>query len=88
MKINCPFCCIRWALFLSFASFTHSARFCLLLRQSDDMDEDESEQEDSSVHSSSIRSDSSGRVKKNKRGRPAKKKKKSKDGAAGKTKTT
>ncbi|XP_042368124.1 chromodomain-helicase-DNA-binding protein 3 isoform X4 [Plectropomus leopardus] len=44
---------------------------------SDDMDEDESEQEDSSVHSSSVRSDSSGRVKKNKRGRPAKKKKKS-----------
>uniref|UniRef100_A0A8C4I5R2 Chromodomain helicase DNA binding protein 3 n=1 Tax=Dicentrarchus labrax TaxID=13489 RepID=A0A8C4I5R2_DICLA len=43
----------------------------------DDMDEDESEQEDSSVHSSSVRSDSSGRVKKNKRGRPAKKKKKS-----------
>lgn len=42
------------------------------------MDEDESEQEDSSVHSSSVRSDSSGRVKKNKRGRPAKKKKKSK----------
>uniref|UniRef100_A0A8C4I961 Chromodomain helicase DNA binding protein 3 n=1 Tax=Dicentrarchus labrax TaxID=13489 RepID=A0A8C4I961_DICLA len=36
----------------------------------DDMDEDESEQEDSSVHSSSVRSDSSGRVKKNKRGRP------------------
>uniref|UniRef100_A0AAQ5ZC02 DNA helicase n=1 Tax=Amphiprion ocellaris TaxID=80972 RepID=A0AAQ5ZC02_AMPOC len=35
-----------------------------------DMDEDESEQEDSSVHSSSVRSDSSGRVKKNKRGRP------------------
>uniref|UniRef100_A0AAQ4R3A1 Chromodomain helicase DNA binding protein 3 n=1 Tax=Gasterosteus aculeatus aculeatus TaxID=481459 RepID=A0AAQ4R3A1_GASAC len=31
---------------------------------------------DSSVHSSSVRSDSSGRVKKNKRGRPAKKKKK------------
>ncbi|XP_049425405.1 chromodomain-helicase-DNA-binding protein 3 isoform X1 [Epinephelus fuscoguttatus] len=43
---------------------------------SEDMDEDESEQEDSSVHSSSVRSDSSGRVKKNKRGRPAKKKKK------------
>ncbi|XP_077354978.1 chromodomain-helicase-DNA-binding protein 3 isoform X2 [Festucalex cinctus] len=43
---------------------------------SDDVDEDESEQEDSSVHSSSVRSDSSGRVKKNKRGRPAKKKKK------------
>uniref|UniRef100_A0A671VJ34 Chromodomain helicase DNA binding protein 3 n=1 Tax=Sparus aurata TaxID=8175 RepID=A0A671VJ34_SPAAU len=43
---------------------------------SDDMDEDESEQEDSSVHSSSVRSDSSGRIKKNKRGRPAKKKKK------------
>uniref|UniRef100_A0A671VLM8 Chromodomain helicase DNA binding protein 3 n=1 Tax=Sparus aurata TaxID=8175 RepID=A0A671VLM8_SPAAU len=36
----------------------------------DDMDEDESEQEDSSVHSSSVRSDSSGRIKKNKRGRP------------------
>uniref|UniRef100_A0A671VNA1 Chromodomain helicase DNA binding protein 3 n=1 Tax=Sparus aurata TaxID=8175 RepID=A0A671VNA1_SPAAU len=33
-------------------------------------------QEDSSVHSSSVRSDSSGRIKKNKRGRPAKKKKK------------
>uniref|UniRef100_H3D637 Chromodomain helicase DNA binding protein 3 n=1 Tax=Tetraodon nigroviridis TaxID=99883 RepID=H3D637_TETNG len=46
---------------------------------SDDLDEDESEQEDSSVHSSSVRSDSSGRVKKNKRGRPAKKKKKSFD---------
>ncbi|XP_016526537.1 chromodomain-helicase-DNA-binding protein 3 isoform X8 [Poecilia formosa] len=45
---------------------------------SDDMDEEESEQEDSSVHSSSVRSDSSGRVKKNKRGRPAKKKKKGK----------
>uniref|UniRef100_A0A3B3V4W3 Chromodomain helicase DNA binding protein 3 n=1 Tax=Poecilia latipinna TaxID=48699 RepID=A0A3B3V4W3_9TELE len=44
--------------------------------QRDDMDEEESEQEDSSVHSSSVRSDSSGRVKKNKRGRPAKKKKK------------
>ncbi|KAK5848295.1 hypothetical protein PBY51_005923 [Eleginops maclovinus] len=43
---------------------------------SEDMDEEESEQEDSSVHSSSVRSDSSGRVKKNKRGRPAKKKKK------------
>ncbi|XP_024143404.1 chromodomain-helicase-DNA-binding protein 3 isoform X2 [Oryzias melastigma] len=43
---------------------------------SDDVDDDESEQEDSSVHSSSVRSDSSGRVKKNKRGRPAKKKKK------------
>ncbi|XP_055084783.1 chromodomain-helicase-DNA-binding protein 3 isoform X3 [Periophthalmus magnuspinnatus] len=43
---------------------------------SDDMEEDESEQEDSSVHSSSVRSDSSGRIKKNKRGRPAKKKKK------------
>uniref|UniRef100_A0A673BAP2 Chromodomain helicase DNA binding protein 3 n=1 Tax=Sphaeramia orbicularis TaxID=375764 RepID=A0A673BAP2_9TELE len=48
--------------------------------QSEDMDEDESEQEDSSVHSSSVRSDSSGRVKKNKRGRPAKKKKKKGDG--------
>uniref|UniRef100_A0A3Q3B9Y4 Chromodomain helicase DNA binding protein 3 n=1 Tax=Kryptolebias marmoratus TaxID=37003 RepID=A0A3Q3B9Y4_KRYMA len=46
---------------------------------SDDMDEDESEQEDSSVHSSSVRSDSSGRVKKNKRGRPTKKKKKSEE---------
>ncbi|XP_034471433.1 chromodomain-helicase-DNA-binding protein 3 isoform X3 [Hippoglossus hippoglossus] len=43
---------------------------------SDDIEEDESEQEDSSVHSSSVRSDSSGRVKKNKRGRPVKKKKK------------
>ncbi|XP_016889433.1 chromodomain-helicase-DNA-binding protein 3 [Cynoglossus semilaevis] len=43
---------------------------------SEDLDEEESEQEDSSVHSSSVRSDSSGRVKKNKRGRPAKKKKK------------
>uniref|UniRef100_A0A667YY47 Chromodomain helicase DNA binding protein 3 n=1 Tax=Myripristis murdjan TaxID=586833 RepID=A0A667YY47_9TELE len=43
---------------------------------SEDVDEDESEQEDSSVHSSSVRSDSSGRAKKNKRGRPAKKKKK------------
>uniref|UniRef100_A0A667YYH2 Chromodomain helicase DNA binding protein 3 n=1 Tax=Myripristis murdjan TaxID=586833 RepID=A0A667YYH2_9TELE len=37
---------------------------------SEDVDEDESEQEDSSVHSSSVRSDSSGRAKKNKRGRP------------------
>uniref|UniRef100_A0A3Q2CK44 Chromodomain helicase DNA binding protein 3 n=1 Tax=Cyprinodon variegatus TaxID=28743 RepID=A0A3Q2CK44_CYPVA len=46
---------------------------------SEDIDEDESEQEDSSVHSSSVRSDSSGRVKKNKRGRPAKKKKKSEE---------
>uniref|UniRef100_A0A3P9M012 Chromodomain helicase DNA binding protein 3 n=1 Tax=Oryzias latipes TaxID=8090 RepID=A0A3P9M012_ORYLA len=46
----------------------------------DDVDDDESEQEDSSVHSSSVRSDSSGRVKKNKRGRPAKKKKKKGDG--------
>ncbi|KAM4611681.1 chromodomain-helicase-DNA-binding protein 3 isoform 2-T2 [Polymixia lowei] len=43
---------------------------------SEEVEEDESEQEDSSVHSSSVRSDSSGRVKKNKRGRPAKKKKK------------
>ncbi|XP_048883208.1 LOW QUALITY PROTEIN: chromodomain-helicase-DNA-binding protein 3 [Brienomyrus brachyistius] len=43
---------------------------------SEDVDEEDSEQEDSSVHSSSVRSDSSGRVKKNKRGRPAKKKKK------------
>ncbi|KAM9717177.1 chromodomain-helicase-DNA-binding protein 3 isoform 2-T2 [Menidia menidia] len=43
---------------------------------SDEVEEEESEQEDSSVHSSSVRSDSSGRVKKNKRGRPAKKKKK------------
>uniref|UniRef100_A0A8C9TR63 Chromodomain helicase DNA binding protein 3 n=1 Tax=Scleropages formosus TaxID=113540 RepID=A0A8C9TR63_SCLFO len=33
---------------------------------SEDVDEDDSEQEDSSVHSSSVRSDSSGRVKKNK----------------------
>ncbi|XP_056298167.1 chromodomain-helicase-DNA-binding protein 3 isoform X1 [Pseudoliparis swirei] len=44
---------------------------------SEDVEEDESEQEDSSVHSSSVRSDSSGRVKKNKPGRPAKRKKKS-----------
>ncbi|XP_029310660.1 LOW QUALITY PROTEIN: chromodomain-helicase-DNA-binding protein 3 [Cottoperca gobio] len=44
---------------------------------SEDVDEEESEQEDSSVHSSSVRSDSSGRVKKNKPGRPTKKKKKS-----------
>uniref|UniRef100_A0A671NHS4 Chromodomain-helicase-DNA-binding protein 3-like n=1 Tax=Sinocyclocheilus anshuiensis TaxID=1608454 RepID=A0A671NHS4_9TELE len=43
---------------------------------SEEVDEDDSEQENSSVHSSSVRSDSSGRVKKNKRGRPAKKKKK------------
>ncbi|XP_061566554.1 chromodomain-helicase-DNA-binding protein 3 isoform X2 [Cololabis saira] len=43
---------------------------------SEDIEDEESEQEDSSVHSSSVRSDSSGRVKKNKRGRPAKKKKK------------
>ncbi|XP_066538096.1 chromodomain-helicase-DNA-binding protein 3 isoform X1 [Hoplias malabaricus] len=43
---------------------------------SEDVDDDDSEQENSSVHSSSVRSDSSGRVKKNKRGRPAKKKKK------------
>ncbi len=46
--------------------------------QSEELDEDDSEQENSSVHSSSVRSDSSGRVKKNKRGRPAKKKKKGK----------
>ncbi len=46
--------------------------------QSEEVDEDDSEQENSSVHSSSVRSDSSGRVKKNKRGRPAKKKKKGK----------
>uniref|UniRef100_A0A8C2G9C7 Chromodomain helicase DNA binding protein 3 n=2 Tax=Cyprinus carpio TaxID=7962 RepID=A0A8C2G9C7_CYPCA len=44
--------------------------------RSEEVDEDDSEQENSSVHSSSVRSDSSGRVKKNKRGRPAKKKKK------------
>uniref|UniRef100_A0A672RLU3 Chromodomain helicase DNA binding protein 3 n=1 Tax=Sinocyclocheilus grahami TaxID=75366 RepID=A0A672RLU3_SINGR len=37
---------------------------------SEEVDEDDSEQENSSVHSSSVRSDSSGRVKKNKRGRP------------------
>uniref|UniRef100_A0A8C3G789 Chromodomain helicase DNA binding protein 3 n=1 Tax=Cyclopterus lumpus TaxID=8103 RepID=A0A8C3G789_CYCLU len=43
---------------------------------SEEGEEDESEQEDSSVHSSSVRSDSSGRVKKNKPGRPAKRKKK------------
>ncbi|KAI5609911.1 chromodomain-helicase-DNA-binding protein 3 isoform X1, partial [Silurus asotus] len=43
---------------------------------SEDVEDDDSEQENSSVHSSSVRSDSSGRVKKNKRGRPAKKKKK------------
>uniref|UniRef100_A0A8C8MCK4 DNA helicase n=1 Tax=Oncorhynchus tshawytscha TaxID=74940 RepID=A0A8C8MCK4_ONCTS len=42
----------------------------------DDVDEEDSLQEDSSVHSSSVRSDSSSRVKKNKRGRPAKKNKK------------
>uniref|UniRef100_A0A4W4DXI6 DNA helicase n=1 Tax=Electrophorus electricus TaxID=8005 RepID=A0A4W4DXI6_ELEEL len=40
------------------------------LAQSEDVDDDDSEQENSSVHSSSVRSDSSGRVKKNKRGRP------------------
>lgn len=50
-------------------------------KQSEDVDEEDSEQEDSSVHSSSVRSDSSGRVKKNKRGRPTKKKKKSKGNA-------
>uniref|UniRef100_A0AAR2JXQ1 DNA helicase n=1 Tax=Pygocentrus nattereri TaxID=42514 RepID=A0AAR2JXQ1_PYGNA len=38
--------------------------------RSEDVDDDDSEQENSSVHSSSVRSDSSGRVKKNKRGRP------------------
>ncbi|XP_061618937.1 chromodomain-helicase-DNA-binding protein 3 isoform X4 [Phyllopteryx taeniolatus] len=43
---------------------------------SDDVDEDDSEREDSSVRGSSVRSDNSGRAKKNKRGRPAKKKKK------------
>ncbi|CAB1345255.1 unnamed protein product [Coregonus sp. 'balchen'] len=43
----------------------------------------DSEQEDSSVHSSSVRSDSSPRVKKNKRGRPAKKKKKMLDEGEG-----
>ncbi|XP_029609765.1 chromodomain-helicase-DNA-binding protein 3 isoform X3 [Salmo trutta] len=42
----------------------------------DDVDEEDSLQEDSSVHSSSVRSDSSSQVKKNKRGRPAKKNKK------------
>uniref|UniRef100_A0A8B9HHW9 Chromodomain helicase DNA binding protein 3 n=1 Tax=Astyanax mexicanus TaxID=7994 RepID=A0A8B9HHW9_ASTMX len=47
---------------------------------SEEVDDDDSEQENSSVHSSSVRSDSSGRVKKNKRGRPAKKKKKNEDG--------
>uniref|UniRef100_A0A3B4TQ70 Chromodomain helicase DNA binding protein 3 n=1 Tax=Seriola dumerili TaxID=41447 RepID=A0A3B4TQ70_SERDU len=45
-------------------------RFCVSFGFLLYMDEDESEQEDSSVHSSSVRSDSSGRVKKNKRGRP------------------
>ncbi|KAK6292044.1 hypothetical protein J4Q44_G00378290 [Coregonus suidteri] len=49
----------------------------------DDVDEEDSEQEDSSVHSSSVRSDSSPRVKKNKRGRPAKKKKKMLDEGEG-----
>uniref|UniRef100_A0A672RPN5 Chromodomain helicase DNA binding protein 3 n=1 Tax=Sinocyclocheilus grahami TaxID=75366 RepID=A0A672RPN5_SINGR len=39
-------------------------------KSSSEVDEDDSEQENSSVHSSSVRSDSSGRVKKNKRGRP------------------
>uniref|UniRef100_A0AAY4AP33 DNA helicase n=1 Tax=Denticeps clupeoides TaxID=299321 RepID=A0AAY4AP33_9TELE len=47
---------------------------------SEDVDDEDSEQENSSVHSSSVRSDSSGRVKKNKRGRPAKKKKKNEEG--------
>ncbi|CAL8241609.1 unnamed protein product [Merluccius merluccius] len=47
-------------------------------------EEEESEgQEDSSVHSSSVRSDTSGRVKKNKRGRPLKKKKKAVAGEEG-----
>uniref|UniRef100_A0A7N9AYY5 Chromodomain helicase DNA binding protein 3 n=1 Tax=Mastacembelus armatus TaxID=205130 RepID=A0A7N9AYY5_9TELE len=64
-------------LFSVCSSFFHLFPCCFrVLCQSDDMDEDESEQEDSSVHSSSVRSDSSGRVKKNKRGRPSKKKKK------------
>ncbi|XP_028654175.1 chromodomain-helicase-DNA-binding protein 3 isoform X1 [Erpetoichthys calabaricus] len=45
---------------------------------SDEIDfEEESDLDNSSVHSSSVRSDTSGRVKKGKRGRPAKKKKKS-----------
>uniref|UniRef100_A0A8C3G7C3 Chromodomain helicase DNA binding protein 3 n=1 Tax=Cyclopterus lumpus TaxID=8103 RepID=A0A8C3G7C3_CYCLU len=50
---------------------------------SEEGEEDESEQEDSSVHSSSVRSDSSGRVKKNKPGRPAKRKKKKEEGGGG-----
>uniref|UniRef100_A0A8B9HH22 Chromodomain helicase DNA binding protein 3 n=1 Tax=Astyanax mexicanus TaxID=7994 RepID=A0A8B9HH22_ASTMX len=54
--------------------------FVCVCLQSEEVDDDDSEQENSSVHSSSVRSDSSGRVKKNKRGRPAKKKKKNGDG--------
>lgn len=73
----------QWGLSINLTEIYHfhsPARLSLILCQSEDMDEDESEQEDSSVHSSSVRSDSSGRVKKNKRGRPAKKKKKSEHG--------
>lgn len=64
------------SLFVSVLFFFITVFHFSFLHQSDDMDEDESEQEDSSVHSSSVRSDSSGRIRKNKRGRPAKKKKK------------
>lgn len=48
------------------------------LFQSDEVGEpeEESDLDNSSVHSSSVRSDSSGRVKKLKRGRPGRKKKK------------
>lgn len=48
------------------------------LFQSDELGEleEESDLDNSSVHSSSVRSDSSGRVKKLKRGRPGRKKKK------------
>lgn len=56
--------------------FNGCVSLCVVVMQSEEVDDDDSEQENSSVHSSSVRSDSSGRVKKNKRGRPAKKKKK------------
>lgn len=56
--------------------FSGCVSLCVVVMQSEEVDDDDSEQENSSVHSSSVRSDSSGRVKKNKRGRPAKKKKK------------
>uniref|UniRef100_A0A674DLG3 Chromodomain helicase DNA binding protein 3 n=1 Tax=Salmo trutta TaxID=8032 RepID=A0A674DLG3_SALTR len=59
-----------WSVFMYISNSIPSYQSC------DDVDEEDSLQEDSSVHSSSVRSDSSSQVKKNKRGRPAKKNKK------------